>query len=166
MHCIRIRDHYWSEAVNPAAGSAAGKAEVYRHRPARKHAARGSVAKRESEQAREAIQCTPHRHDRRLRHSIRNSIPPSLFRARSLSDRQTIFISPLRYRLASLPPWSQSDLGSAIVTCSDDLQVDSAGERRNQLWTSGEIIVISDLTTGCDVRALEQVMARRCLLFS
>jgi hypothetical protein len=52
------------------------------------------------------------------------------------------------------PTYSQSNLGAALTACLDALQVDRADN--DDAAGPAEIIVLSDLTTGCDFQALAE----------
>lgn len=51
------------------------------------------------------------------------------------------------------PGWSQGNLGLALVACLDALQAD-ATDSENTVQGDSEIVVISDLSEGCDLLAL------------
>jgi hypothetical protein len=145
---------YWSESVNTAAGSASGKRKCILIDQSASMQREG-VWQRAIQQAREVIQSAlptdtiaVYGFDSQL-HS---TLPLSQARSLPIGKRSSSALSAID---SLTPSWSQSDLGTAIVTCLDSLQVDSADNEETNSG-SAEIIVISDLTVGCDVRALEQ----------
>ncbi len=145
---------YWSEAVNTTASSAAGKRKcILIDQSASMQ--RDGVWKNAIGQAREVIQSAlptdtiaVYGFDSQL-HSV---LPLSQARSLPIGKRSSSALSAID---SLNPSWSQSDLGTAIVTCLDALQVDSADNEETHSGPA-EIIIISDLTIGCDVRALEQ----------
>lgn len=144
---------YWNQTVDTPSGSAAGKRKcIVIDKSASMR--REGVWKHAIQQARELIQ---------------SSLPTDTIAIYSF-DAQWHPVLPLSQAsglpvgkrsssaLAAIdsvsPTYSQSNLGAALSACLDALRVDRADN--DEAAGPAEIIVLSDLTTGCDIQALAE----------
>lgn len=145
---------YWNTAVNTAMGSAAGKRKCILIDQSASMQREG-VWRSAIQNASDAIRSTlptdtiaVYTFDSELR----TILPLSQARGLPVGKRKESAIAAID---SLNPSWSQSNLGSALVACLDALQVDSA-ENEQADASPSEIILISDLNNGCEVRDLEQ----------
>ncbi|MFO0013599.1 MAG: BatA domain-containing protein [Planctomycetota bacterium] len=145
---------YWSEAVSTAAGAAAGKRKcIVIDQSASMQ--REGVWQNAVQQAREAIRSSLPTDTIAIYgfdagwHPV---LPLSQANGLPVGKRASSALAAID---ALSPSWSQSNLGAALAACLDALQVDSA-ENDEAAAGPAEIIVVSDLTTGCDVQMLEE----------
>lgn len=145
---------YWNTAVNTAAGSAAGKRKcIVIDQSASMQ--REGIWSSAIQQARDAVRSSLPTDTLAIYgfdSELRSILPLSQARGLPIGKRTESAIAAIE---SLKPTWSQSNVGSALIACLDALQVDGS---ENEQANSGpsEIVLVSDLTSGCDVRDLEQ----------